>query len=56
MDHEKEFERIAEEAIAACEAVKCSFADFADGIRCVANALKDRSDMARDEARPMDDE
>lgn len=48
--HDREWERIAEEAISQCESVKCSLREFAEGLHDVEIALRDRRELAESEA------
>lgn len=46
----KAFEKIAKSAVLEAETVKCSFTDFVAGLDIIVQAVKDRFDMASDEA------
>ena len=49
------FEAIAEEAVVAAEAVKCSQGDFKRGLDTIVKLVRDRYDLVVDELRGHDD-
>lgn len=51
---ESRWERVAQDAIMAAERVECSLSEFAEGLRYIERDIKDRREMAEDEAKQQE--
>lgn len=49
-DPDDRWETIAEEAISAAEQVECDLGEFARGLRVIERSIRDRRELAADEA------
>lgn len=54
-DLERKFVAIAERAIHEAERIECSLGDFAEGLKAIYLEVKDRWELAADEAGPSDE-